>query len=190
MPASQIQWSSKTGDSGNGVANTAVSGVALGARRGSLAINTLRVNLTNVAIATTDATTNGAYGSLELGTLPEGVVDIVCGLSSITSLSAASGIGATATVKYAVGTAAEASNDTLDSTQANIIPSTNVTLTASASTAVANAVSTSRPGFFNGTGTAQKFYLNIGVADAGSTGNSTVTVSGWVELVFIYGGDI
>lgn len=42
---------------------------------------------------------------------------------------------------------------------------------------------------FDGTGTAKDCYLNIAVPDAGSTGNSTVTVSGTVEILWINHGD-
>lgn len=145
----------------------------------------IRFKLVNVSIATTDAGASGAYGSQKLCDLPEALVVSIGGVSDL-SFEAASGIGASGVLKHAVGSAAEATNDTLDSTQANIIPSTSLTLASSAGskTGVSTAVA-----FIDGHTTAGAVFLNLGIADADSSGNSTVTVSGTIDLVLVPIGD-
>ncbi len=142
--------------------------------------------LSGTAIATTDATTSGAYGSLQLLDFPDGHLCIVGAVTNFTSIVAAAGIGATAAVKHSLGTAAETTNDTLDSTQADILPSTSVTL--AASTGNGGGVNTAIA-YSDGTATAKDLFLNIGVADAGSTANSTVTISGTIKVWWILLGD-
>lgn len=146
------------------------------------------LTLTNLAVAMTDATTNGAYGGVTLLTLPEGVVSIVGAVTNLTvTASGTPGISATATLKHALGTVQSTTSDTLSSTLANIVPSTNTTL--AAYTGAAKGISSSTPGLFDGTASAVKVWLNLGVADAGSASNDTVTVSGTVTVVWSYVND-
>lgn len=128
---------------------------------------------------------NGGYGSYQLADFPAGLINIVGGVTNLT-FTAAAGIGATAALKHSVGTAAEATNDTLDSTQANAIPSTSVTL--AASTGTVGGVSTAAA-WVDGTTTAADLFLNIGVADAGISSSSSVTVTGQMWITYAVLGD-
>lgn len=148
---------------------------------------TKKVTLTfdDVVIPTTEATTDGGFGGLEIYTLPQGLVYIL-GATTDFTVAVTTGIGATATLKHALGTTVEASDDTLDSTSGNILPSTGTSLSSSAG--VAKGVSTT-PLVINGTSSAGKVFLNFGVADAGSSANSTVTINGTISFTFVFLGD-
>ncbi len=138
------------------------------------------VTFTNVVIATTDLTTNGAIGSLKFYDMPVGLINIIGCRTNLTAVAAA-GISASATLKHAVGTAAAATNDTLDSTKANIIASTNTSLSSSAG--AVKGVSTDAVQI-DGTASAADIYLNFGIADAGTTTNSTLTLNGTITMTW------
>jgi hypothetical protein len=144
------------------------------------------ITLTNVVIPVADSGgANGGFGSLKVYDFPEAALNI---LGCVTKLAfvATGGIGATATLKHSVGTVAEATNDTLDATQANLVPSTNAVLVAGVGAAggvlAAGIIS-------DGTGTAIDAILNLGVADAGITANGSVTVNGTITIAWVNVGD-
>lgn len=147
----------------------------------------LRFNLTNVAIAVTDTGgVNGGQGSLKITDFIPGLVSILGAVTNC-AITAAAGIGATAAVVASVGTAAAGAGDaTLTGTEADIIPSTACTLTASAGVFDGEATT---PALFNGTATAIDAYLNFAVPDAGITANSTITVTGYVDIWALFLGD-
>lgn len=141
-----------------------------------------KLTFESLAVTITDTGgANGGYGSKKLADLPQGLA-IFLGARSSFDMVAATGIGATAAVKHSVGTAAEAANDTLDSTQANIIASTSTTL--AASTGAASGVSTGVT-VVNGTSSAAGIYLNFGVADANISASSSLTIDGYVEVAWL-----
>lgn len=144
------------------------------------------VKLTSVSVTMTDGTTNGSIGSVKLYDFPEGAINVHCGATDLTLTAGAGGIGDTAALKHSVGSAAEATNDTLDSVQANIVPSTSLTL--AAGTGTKQGISTAAA-HLDGRAAAAAAYLNLGVADAGSSANDTVTVSGTVTLIWTPMGD-
>jgi len=160
-----------------------VSGLALAEEAGRGVQRTTVLTLSSMQISTTDATTSGAYGSQKVYDLPDGAVIVDAIFFDIDSISVASGLSSTATVKVAFGSAAEASDDTLNSTQADMLASTSLTaLVASAQT---NQKAFSTAAYYgDGSATAKDIYLNIGVADAGSTANSTVTISGTIYITW------
>lgn len=166
-------------------AGAKTASVAKASTTGDATFKTTVLTLDELDVTMTDGGANGSIGSVKLFDFPQGLVAVDLAVTDLT-VEVAAGIGATATFKHALGTAAEATNDTLDSTQANILPSTNTTLADSAGTA--KGVSTT-PLIINGTSSAGAVYLNFGVADAGSTANSTATVSGTVKLVWKFAGD-
>jgi galactokinase len=150
-----------------------------------------RLDFTLVSISTADAATNGAYGSLKIYTFPAGTYGIIRNVVvNLTAVPGAGGITDTATLKYSIGTAAEATNDTLDSTQANILASTNATafvgglggggagggaLTGVTNTAVA----------VDSRSAAVEAFLNLGIADAGHGATAdTVTLSGSIWITW------
>lgn len=191
------------------------------------------IRLDSVAITMTDGTTNGSIGSLKVYDMPAGLIRILGARTKLTA-TAASGISATGTLKHSLGTAAAATNDTLNLTKANIIPSTNTTLSSSAgavagvSAATAITALTDNSGgtasdtlaaitgsyveatientvaslaakinaliaaltlagngislVVDGISSAADIYLNFGVADADSSANSSVTVTGTITI--------
>lgn len=144
----------------------------------------LRVSALNVPITDTGGA-NGGYGSQELYTFPNGLIQIVGAVTDFT-IEAASGIVATATVKHAIGTAAEETNHTLDATQANILASSDSVLVASAG--AAKGLSSSSLGLVNGVTNPVKAFLNFGIADAGISASSSVTITGWIWLTWVFLG--
>jgi galactokinase len=147
------------------------------------------ITFTNHVVSMTDATTSGSYGSLQIYSLPTAYAVARAVVVNMTAVPGAGGIGDTATLKYSIGTAAEATNDTLDSTQASVLGSTNATafvggvggggagggaLTGVTTTAAVLDARTS----------AVNLFLNFGIADAGSTANDTVTLNGKLYLTW------
>lgn len=157
--------------------------------RGNAVVHQTTLTLTNLSISTTDATTSGAYGGVKFYDFPECLLIVHHVAANLTFTRVGTNITATAGLKYSIGTAVEAANDTLDSTQANLLASTAATLAAGTSGAVAGK-STAQSAVFDGTATAVDAFLNVGVPDAGSTGNDAVTVSGTIVLTWSYGGDV
>lgn len=146
----------------------------------------IRFTFDDVAITMTDATTAGSHGSHKFADFNAGLVAIYGAISNL-AITAAAGIGATGAVVGSVGSAATGTdNATLTSTEANIIPSTTCTLTDSAGvmdgefTAIAA---------LDGTQTAVDARLNFAVPDADSSGNSTITVNGYIDLFVVFLGD-
>lgn len=147
------------------------------------------LTLKDVRITVTDTGgANGGYGALKIYQPPSGLILYKGSVVNLTSVVAATGIGATATVKFALGTAAEASNDTLDSTAADLVASTNVVLTGSAGSG-ANVSSGLLVKDLTNDASPGGIFLNIGVADAGITANSSVVLNGTVEFNWEHLGD-
>ena len=150
-----------------------------------------RLDFVNVSVVTTDQPgTVGASGSQKIYTFPAGTYGIIRNI--VVKLNATPGSGGitdTATLKYSIGTAAEASDGTLDSTQADILGSSNATafvgglggggagggaMTAVTNTAVA----------VDNRSAAKEIFLNLGIVDAGSTANDTVALSGSIYITW------
>lgn len=161
-----------------------------GAAKAGRIIRTHKILLKDLVVAITDTGgASGAYGSQKIFDFPEGNILILGAQARLTDVDAgAGGITDTATVKFSIGSAAETTNDTLDSTQANLIASTNVALTGGTSTATVGAVNTGVL-FLDGTTTPADLYLNLGIADAGITANDDVTIDGEIEITYIVLGD-
>lgn len=139
------------------------------------------------SVTMTDAGAAGCHGGLKIYDFPEGVVHIYGATCDLAVTAGAGGITDTASVVGSIGTVVTATdNATLTTTEANIIPSTAVTLTGgvgafdSASTGGAT---------YNGYSTPVDLFLNFAVPDAGSTANDTLTVSGNVTVTWVYLGD-
>jgi hypothetical protein len=147
------------------------------------------LTLTNMVMPTVDATTNGAQGNVPLYNLPKGNIVLVGASSNLTVVGDGTGVTATAAVVTALGTVAPAADATLTSTEANIIPSTVSTLTASAG--VMKGKTTALSILDNTTTTAANLQvkLNAAIPDAGSTANGTLTFNGTIEILYFNLGD-
>ena len=154
--------------------------------RGDSNVHKTILTLAATPVAVTDSGgANGGFGSLKIYDFPDGNV-LVLGATTDLNTVATGGIGATASVVGSLGTVAEATNATLDSTQANIMPSTTGTLTASAGTLDGQSTGVV---VADGTDTAVDLILNFGVPDAGITANGSIAVTGTVTIVWQNLGD-
>lgn len=125
----------------DGLGSAGTKGTSLTVKEQSKSHNT-RIEFTSLPVTITDSGgANGGIGSKLLYTFPQGLVNIRGARSSFT-ISVTSGIGATGAVKHSVGSAAVSGNDTLNGTEANIIPSTSTTLSSSAGTASGKSIAT------------------------------------------------
>jgi len=148
------------------------------------------ITLTNLPVATTDHTTNGAQGTQLLYTFPRGLINLLSGVANLSIVGDGINITSTAAVVSAVGSVVPATDPTLTSTEADMIPSFAATLTASA-------------GVVKGLGQTGHFYdnttntnatqltanLNFAIPDVGSSANGTLTVSGTITLNWFNVGD-
>lgn len=162
------------------------TGVTVSEKSG--AIQKTVLTLTNVAVATVDATTSGAQGSLKVYDFPEGNLVFLGATTNLTIARVGTAITATAAVVASVGTATAGVDATLTGTEADLVPSTTATLTAGAGTAKGKSL-TGGIAVFDGTATAKDAYLNFAMPDASSTGNDTLTVNGTITLLWANAGD-
>jgi len=150
-----------------------------------------RLDFVNFAVVMTNqAGTFGGTGAQRIYTFPAGTYGIIRNI--VVKLNATPGTGGitdTATLKYAIGTVAEATDDTLNSTQADILASTNATafvgglggggagggaMTGVTNTAVA----------VDARSAAVDAFLNFGIADIGINSSDTVTLNGCVYITW------
>ena len=174
---------------GDGAAGAAASISVAVAESSAGDIKTV-MTLDNVSIAMTDATTAGSHGSLKLYDFPEGNLLFLGGTCDLTVTAGEGGITDTAAVVGSVGTATVGTdNETLTTTEADLIPSTASTLTAGVGATKGKTV-TAGVVVFDGTTTAKDAWLNYAVPDADSTANDTLIVSGTITLVWSNLGDV
>lgn len=145
------------------------------------------LTLTAVTIDMTDAT--DSHGSLQLFDFPEGLILTLGASSDLAIVSNAVGLDADAELVGAVGTVTtQTDNATLTTTEADLIPSTVCTLTASAGAMAGKSVTTG-DAVFDGTGTAKDAFLNFAAPDADTDDDDVLTVTGTITLVWINLGD-
>lgn len=138
--------------------------------------------------------TNGTeYQSTQIYDFPEGrlhVLGCTASLQQKTTSALATTINASSTMAFGLGTAA-ASATTLATTMVDLLPSTNLTSSATinvAGTAVGAALAAAAQ--FDGTSTAKDMYLNTAYATTTDVdGDGTQTMSGTIVLTWINLGD-
>lgn len=164
--------------------------IAAGACQASNLTRTARITFTNLVLTHTDNAGSGGYASQKILDFPEGLIRVDGAIFSLTSIVVTTGIASTsASVVCSVGQAAEATGTTLDSTMADVIASTTTgTLVASAAPAAIGACNTAAL-YLNGTAAAKSLYLNFAVDATDSTANSTITVTGYLDLTYTAFGD-
>ena len=162
---------------GSALAVTVNDGSAPAIQTREFALNNDTVTLTHAA-----ATTN-AYGSIALGTLPEGLIVIEGALLDVGGVIAGVGTN-TSTVSASLGTVA-ATSASLTGTVANIIASASTTGWTNRNAkigGVSTACTTS-----DGTAAAKTLYLNVAVPV--SLTNGTLSANGKVRVTFSNIGD-
>lgn len=133
-------------------------------------------------------------GGVKVYDFPAGRILVLGAVGSVamtTTSELASTLNAGVTCNWGLGTTTQA-NGTLATTEQDIIPTTNITSSATINVAGAAAAGQlAASAQFDGTGTAKDVYLNIGVAGATDIdGNATVTVTGSATITWINLGDV
>lgn len=162
------------------------NGVPMVQRMGQ--IQHLRITLAAESVAFVDATTAGSHGGHQLLTFPEGQILILAAKTDLAVLAGAGGIADDAAIVAALGTiVVTTANDALTSTEADIIASTAVTLTAGAGNFDAATIAAGIA--LDGTATAKDVWLNFAVPDADSSADDTLAVTGTIDLFWLLLGD-
>ena len=154
------------------------------------AFNYTKLTLDNVPQTVVNGT---EYQGTKIYTFPEGrilVLGCTATLRQKTTSALASTLNASSTGAIALGTAT-ASSTTLATTMVNLLPSTAFTSSATINTpgtAVSAALASSAQ--FDGTTTAIPVYLNTAYATTTDVdGDATQTISGTINLIWVYLGD-
>lgn len=135
------------------------------------------VSLGTVVLTATDGSAEGE--SIKLLDFDAGAFTVLGVVVDITSVVSA---GCTNTYALSLGTAAAGDDATLNSTEADLAPSTTIDTTGGTDLSNEfNAVLAS-PAVFDGTATAKDLYLNMGIADASMDANVTNTLTGTIYI--------
>ncbi len=149
-----------------------------------------RVDISGTISLTDTGSANGAQGSILLYTLPAGAIQVGGGLGSLTLTRTgtnATAMSASGAIVLALGTATPGTdNATLTSTEANIVQSTAFTL--SSGTKAATMVATTTPTIVDGTTTNASIRLNAAVPSTSNTGNTSLTVTGFIIVPWVNTG--
>jgi len=134
-------WSGTAWVTSDGAAPAAIgAGTAAGtgvtaAEYGDAAVHKTVLTLANLAVTITDATTAGGHGAQKVYDFPQGLIEIVGATMDLTTAAGTGGIADTAALVASLGTATVGTdNATLTSTEADILPSTEGTLSDGAGT--------------------------------------------------------
>jgi hypothetical protein len=139
-----------------------------------------------VAIATTDATTNGAFGSVQLtASIPACVLRVLGADVHFTSIVGAGGITTSAVIQTAFGTVA-ATTGALTNTNANSIAAATTIATLSSFAGSGRTTPVTTPVVVNASAGTTNVFFNIGTNDAGNTDGQagTLTVTGRIVLTY------
>lgn len=147
----------------------------------------------DVAIALADNAGVVAYGGLKVYDFPAGVIYIQGAVADLDLTKSSAGVIATWDGDFGVGTVTASNNNSLSSTEQNIIPST-ATPQAVAGVTTANgfATATERVTTIDGTATAADAFLNFLVDDADHDVTGTpcnLIVNGTLTIDWRNGGD-
>lgn len=147
----------------------------------------------NVAFALTDEAGVVAYTGKKIYDLPEGMIAFVGAQANLALSKSSAGVNADWDGDFALGTVTASNNNSLSSTEQNLIPTT-ATPQAAAGVTTAKGVSTSNEALkiFDGTGTPVDVYLNFLIDDADHDVAATpcnLIVNGDVTLLWANIGD-
>lgn len=165
---------------GSAVAGTNVTAIEYG---GSPVYKTV-LNLMATPITLTDEAGVVLYGGVKVLDLPEGCI-LVLGATTDLVATVSGNLDAAAEGDFGLGTVTASNNNTLSSTEVDILPSTAMTM--SSSTGDMNGQSTA-VAFLDGTSTAKDVYLNAIWDDADHNGGA-MTVTGTITLIWLNLGD-
>lgn len=170
-----------------GATPVGTGGTGVAVTQASPQVVTTTLTVSGLSVTMTDAGAAGCHGTASLFTFPAGNIVILGAITDLAVVAGVGGIGDTAAVVAAVGSAAVGTdNATLTSTEANIVPSTAATLSGGAGTAKGESTA---PVTLDGTSSAAVARLNLAVPDGDSTASDTLAVTGTVKLTWINLGD-
>jgi len=191
--AAQFTWN---GTEWNAIASSPASagaGAAAGTgvvayEQGSGVVHKTILALTDVAVALTDNAGVVAYGGLKVYDFPQGAILVLGAVADLDLTKSSAGVNADWDGDFGLGTVTASNNNTLSSTEQDILPTT-ATPQAVAGVTTANGQNTA-VAFLDGTATAKDCFLNVLVDDtdhnvAGTACNlifnGTITLH-WVNM--------
>lgn len=174
-----------------GAGAVAGSGVSV-QELGNAVVHKTVLTFADAAIALTDNAGVVAYGGLKVYDFPEGAILMLGAVADLDLTKSSAGVNDDWDGDFGVGTVTASNNNTLSSTEQNIIPTT-ATPQASSGATTANGLSTATENaVINGTSTAVDVYLNLLVDDADHDVTSTpcnLIVNGTLTLTWVKLGD-
>ena len=149
--------------------------------------------LSGVKMALTDVASTVAYTSQKIYDFPVGHIYIQSAVADLTLTADAAGVNNNWDGDFGLGTAAADNNNSLSSTEDDILPTTAVAAGTSDKIGVAKGVSTANEHVvFDGSSTAKDLYLNVLVDDEDQNVTGTPTnliAAGTITLNWIFMGD-
>jgi len=157
--------------------------------KGDGVIHKTVLTLTNVALAVTFGDdTVGGHGTLQLYDFPAGHIKFLGGHQVLGLAAGAGGIADDAVLDAGVGSATvSAADETLATTEQNIVTKADITLSGGAAAAQASINSTDLT--LDGSSTAIDAHLNVAVTAADITAHDTITLNGTITLHWLNLGD-
>lgn len=176
-----------------GGAKASVTGLTL-SHDGAGPYRKTKLTFTNVDIALVDEAGVVAYKGTKVFDFPDGAILFLGAKADLALTKSSAGVNADWDGDFSLGTVTASNNETLASTEQDLIPTTPTPQAVSGAT-TAKGVSTSTEAckVFNGTSTAIDAYLNFLVDDADHNVTGTpcnLIVNGTVELHWVNLGDI
>lgn len=170
----------------SGVGAAAGTGVSA-VEYGDVVVHKTVLTLLNVSIVSTDATTDGAFGTQKVYDFPEGAIQFLGASYNLSLAKVGSGIAATAAVVVSLGSVAAVAGDTLTSTEADMIASTSATLSSGLGTAKKHGslIATA----FDGHTTPLDAILNFAMPDAGTSVTDAIVFNGTITILWANSGD-
>lgn len=160
-----------------------LSGISKGAGH----FRTLELTFDSVEVAMTDEAGVVAHGGIKVVDMPEGAYVILGAVADLALVKDGDGINADFDGDFGVGTVVASNNNSLSTTEQNIIPTT-ATPQAVAGATTAKGVSTAAL-YLDGTGTPSDLYLNFLIDDADQDGGGDLLVSGKLTVHYVYLGN-
>lgn len=170
------------------VGNGAAAGTGVvAAEFGNGIVHKTVLTVTALSVTSTDATTDGAFGTQKVYDFPAGPIQILGASYNLALTKSGAGIATNAAVVVGLGTVAAVAGDTLETTEQDIIPSTTATLSSGVGTAAkhGSVVTTA----FDGHTTPIDAILNFAMPDAGTSANAAILFTGTITIHWVNLGD-
>lgn len=167
----------------NGIGDTEIVDGLIVHETGNAAIHRTEFLLQDVVINIVDSGANGGHGYVKLYVHPKAHIIILSGHLIASSITAgAGGIANSANLDIGIGTTqVTVDNAVLATTEQNIAPKDDVTLTGGTSSADSIQTTIQQ---FDGNSIPIEIFLNIAIEDASISANDTITISGRVTVLW------